>query len=297
MDPVTIIMESGPLGLAQLAAAGMSALVALVIGPLLMANKKAPPAVVILSMCLIPTLAIVASVVGDRQASEAVAHASAEMKQTLLARGISTGLMTRVLTAAVFGPALIAAVSGAVAGAMRGPRRKALPIAVALLSFAVAAASFARGMGDEDMVRMGLAVVYIVFGLLAAVALLGEDPDSSAPAAGALAAMTLPLVVACGEVAATNMLYTTAFQAVAHASAEMKGPLLRRAILEITSGAWLSWLAFAGGGLAAALGAYGASHPDQRPALIYPGLAAVIVGFALLSQDASQSFWMLLRGF
>ena len=143
------------------------------------------------------------------------------------------------------------------------------------------------------MLRMGLAAVYVVFGLLAAVSMLGNDPESSAPAAGALATFTLPIVVATGEAVATSMLYLSSFEALARAPAEMKGSLLIGATDMINSGAWMSWLAFACASLVALIGALGASHPDQRPALIYPGLAGIVVGALFLSNNASPSFLML----
>lgn len=291
MDLISMISEGGPLVYVQLMAFLAGTVVAAVAGGLLLANKRFPPAVLALILSLVPFAAVVSSLRGRVMAMEAVAHASPEMKQTLLAAGIVQGLYPHAISGLLVAlPVLLILLMAGVAGVLRGPRRLALPLVVGGLTLVLCGAAVASGLAQEYLIS-GLikAVVYALAGLAVALSLAGRDPRTSAPLAGATAAAILPLLVACVEASSLANQYGEVFMAVAHASAEMKSTLLLAGLELAGAGLPWAWVALVLASVVGVLGVVSATAPEQpgRNAGVLVALVTVLVGPLLLVTEST----------
>lgn len=178
-------------------------------------------------LALAPMSALVVLVVlnvdlGSIISLDAVAHASAESRQTLVAAGISTALAGIVLgLGALHLPGLALLVACAVVGARRPAGLGGAAAAMTLVLVATAC-SVAGGLAAEDTPLRALGV--LVYGGLVVPSMLGGERAHRL--AGATAACALPLLVAALEANAIAAGQIMTFEAVAHASMETKGALM-----------------------------------------------------------------------
>jgi len=292
---INALQMAGPLGLAQVAAAAVAGLTALVAGGVLVAGLRFPAAVALTPLAMAPCLAIVDGISDRIMVFEAVAHASAETRMTLMAAGIASGLHTQLLAgAAVVLPGLLLMLACAAAGAMRGPRRAGLPALAATLTIAIAAVTLTGGLLSEQVmsgaIRSG---IYLLGGLLVAVALTGADRSTSGPMAGATAALALPLVVGTAEMSALSMSQILTFEAVAHASAETKSMMLQSGLDWVDRSRIWAHLAMGGATLVALAGVAGAwPDADKSPGWLQVAVAAGLVLALPFCLAAPVALWL-----
>ncbi len=159
---------------------------------------------------------------GANMSFDAIAHASAETKQTLLAAGISMALSGIALgLPPLHLPGLALMVACAVVGARRPHGLLGLG-AAAFLVLVATACSVAGGLAAFDTPLRAAGV--LVYGGMVLPALMGDS--RSARLAGATAAAALPLLVAALEGTAIATGHILCFEAVAHASMETKATLM-----------------------------------------------------------------------
>lgn len=203
----------------------VSSLLALVVVGLLVGKVRVPPVVGLIPAAL-PLLAVL---VGQRldmaSALDAVATQPLEVWDILLADYIgvtqeSAGAIA-FLTAV---PGLILLLGGAVVGALRGPRQLVIAGVGAGLAVVLALLSVLTIDADYGLWPMLRPPVVLVAGLLAAVALLGRDPEHTGPEAAGLA-LAFPLTIGGFEL--TGVLYSSAqtYLATANASPETRSAL------------------------------------------------------------------------
>ena len=250
----------------------LSVMGAVICGGMMVMRRDVPPALPVLPLALIVLLGALVSLWGQSTSLQAVAHASPEMKTSLLAAGISTSLAgMSALSFLATVPALLLAVLAAAAG-LRAEERQLVPtVAVAAAMFVAAAAGLLGGvMVDAALRGAGRGAVYLLLGVLAAAAVSARGERFGA-AAGAL----LPVVVAASEIGAMCLDHRQMFEAVAHASAETKAPLLAAGLELVQPQLGASWAAFVAASLAAVI-AGGASGGGGRGALL--ALLTILTG-------------------
>jgi hypothetical protein len=200
--------------------------------------------------------------IGNTLSLEAIAHASAETQQTLVAAGIGTALAGIVLgLGAMHLPGLALLTACAVVGARKPDGLGGAAAAMALVLVATAC-SIAGGLAADDTPLRALGV--LVYGGLVVPSLLGGRPAHRL--AGATAACAFPLLVAALEANAIAAGQTLAFEAVAHASMETKGVLMN-AGLDL-AGASRGW-GFAAVGCSLAVAAIGCARAHRGGAALF----------------------------
>ena len=254
-------------------------------------NKRFSPGLTLLLLGFGAGVTTTAHAMAVTMSFNAVAKASAETKQTLLANGISVSLYNHYLLWLFLLPALLALVlAGGLAGIARGPRRRVEPgVAGALALVTAFAGSLACYWSVAGPMAWSNPVVYLVVGVVVALGLAGGNHETSGPTAGAAAALAFPVIVALTETATIAAGETEVFMAVARATAETKGEMLLRGIELVNAGRPAAWLAIAAATGVAIVGVVGALD-EERPvhnAGLFIGLVATIAASLVLHSDAS----------
>jgi len=294
-----MLRETGVWGYSLVACLPMGLAVAVVVGGALIAGTRVPPVLATAALAIPGALAILASGCGITMALDGMARAAPEQKQALLAMGISQVMFSHVLPALVIVlPAALLLLLAAIAGAVRGPRRMGAPIVAGLLTLVLVAVPVVQGVlvGDlvPGLIRGGL---YLVPGLLVAVALLGASRETSGPTAGATAALALPILIGTVEVATRAMWQIRSFEAVAHAAADSKSDLLLGSLAVLDRALPLTWVALLAASLVAVVGVMGSLEKDTHNGGVLLALAGLFVAPMLLWSEVDWLFTMLATQF
>ena len=290
---------SGPLGLIEAALCPLGSVMLLVLCGLLISGRRVTPIITAAILAAPMGIGSLGVWMGEQMLFEVIAHASAETRQTLMAVGISQTLSLRLMSGGVVTIlASITLLGCAVAGARGGPRGKGVPIAVVLLSLLISALVVTGGVLTDNligaMMRGGL---YLLGGILTAAALLNTDKDSAGMQAGASAALALPMLVAGAEVFSMASAGRQAFEVVAYASAETKGPLLMQGLELVKQQEVLALAAVGFAVVVAIIGAVRTLEGSLRDVGIVCALAYCLLTPLWLSVDATLAFEALIQTF
>jgi len=265
-------------------------------------NKRFPPAVALFGLFVGVLAPLAAQGMAITQSLQAVAHASAEMKATLIAAGISVSIMMHALPKLfLMLPALgFIVLTGAVA-AIRGERRPGPAIiAIALgglTALASAIAAYTSGAGYINAPAYAVATIAIAAGLSSAPSSDPEEPNAG-PTAAAAAALAFPILVTLCEMGTVAMNQIMVFEAVAHASSETKITLMTNGLALVNGGRLWSWLAIAAAWGVALLGAAGAMDDDSsHNAGVMLGLMGAVAGTLAFGADAAPLFEQMMGSY
>ncbi|MBT3218611.1 MAG: hypothetical protein HN348_05920 [Proteobacteria bacterium] len=199
-------------------------------------------------------------------------------------------------------PYLLLCLIAAVAGIVRGPRKPIRAVPMVVLVILTCLATSAAGVFTESWSIGGFrAVLYLVTGLMLAIAVVGRS--NSGPIAAAGAACGYPLLVVAVECGTRAMQLFEVFVSLAQASPETKQAMLQKSLAIITAGQGFSWLAIAMAAMVAlvsvmlVLGKSGEGE-GTSPGLVHSvglmvALAPMVLIPLLLGFDVVHSFEVL----
>ena len=240
-----VIKEAGPFGLLAVPMAGVVGFFVLVCGIFWLLNWRAPAGIPVIGLGAMLFLELFAVQWGMVRVLWAAAQASVETRQTLVASGISAEINSQIMVGVlIVAPYLLLCLIAAMAGVVRGPRNPIRAVPILVLVILTCLATFAAGVFTESwMLGGGRAALYLVTGLMLAIAAVGRS--NSGPIAACSAACGYPLLVVAVECATRSMQLREAFVALAMTGAETKQAMLQDSLAIIDAGRGFSWLAIA----------------------------------------------------
>lgn len=267
-NPLLVFQDTGPFAFVILAYGLFAGLVAVGSVAAWAANQRVSPGfvgVVIGAGALTP---LVASGYGLSMSLDAVARASAEMRMALVASGVGVALGSSRMTTVLLGSVLVGFISASgLVAAIRGSRSFVAPGFAALFGLVVLVCGTAAGMASEEVpLRVGLYAVCllpVVLGLTVRPSAEAGVPPSVGPLAAAASAAAYAALVAVCEAGSLANGCAMLFEALAMASAEMKGPLLQGGLELVQGGRVFAWGAIVAAAGIASIGAWNALEPDR----------------------------------
>lgn len=267
---------------------------AVVVGILRALKISAPVPVALLPAALLPVVALAAHTLGRHQALFSAAHAPAEMKQTMIAGGISVRMGSLMGVGLMLGVVALVGCLVAIAAATRQESRSwamgavGLGFGVLSLIFAMAGLALQSSM-SAVLVQTALLALPVIG---TAFAMTGEDRHGRSGAV--LAASLLALSVAGGHTLTVTASLAEGFRAIAVAPPEMKQAFMLDILTLSGRTAMLGIVATTVSLVLPFLAAARVRDPGDRPgALLAAGLATT--GLLLAVITASPMLSLLVQ--
>lgn len=224
---LNILQNTGQPGLLSAMLCPMGGIALLVICGMMLRGRRVTPLLGAAFLAAPMGMGMLGVWLGDMFALEAVAHASAEMKMTLIAVGLSQVLYTRILTGGIAAAlAGLTLVGCAIVGVRQKPRGKGIPAVVLVLTLLICAVVVAGGVSTGSVGTAAIrSLLYLFAGTLTAAALLSTDKTQSGTNAGSLAAIAFVVLIAGAEICSICVAGIFNFEAIARAGMIEKGTL------------------------------------------------------------------------
>jgi hypothetical protein len=240
-----LLLETGPLGYAQLALTVGGLLWALVCAVLYGLRWKVPAVVAVAPLGAHALLIIVGTLWSASRVNEAVLMADPSMRATMMAAGIAETLGHGQLAIAAVPAAALLLLAGLFSG-VRGTRAYGAP-AVAFLCATLAAGLAAASLTAHAEVPLALAraLIYAMAAIPLAAALAGRHAQDSSREGGLVAAVSFATLVAACESMGLARGWSMGFRAIAMADPAAKKTIVESFAGEMSSIAVFSWAAMA----------------------------------------------------